>query len=167
MDRPPLEGFRMHNLRQDQQSTLTEKVMELWLAHRVLTETQARQRAQELLFIAIDERDERIAGVCTTYLRTATALKMPLWHFRTFVAPDDRQRNVAFHLLHHAIDFHESQFTSGADSLGRGLYMEIENKIIQQHRNEAIWPSSRMVFVGYNARGDHCRVRYFPGARIS
>lgn len=167
MDRPPLEGFRSHNLREDRQSTLIEKVIELWLAHKVLSEPQARQRAEELLFVAVDERNEAIAGVCTTYLRTPPALKLPLWHFRTFVGPEYRQKDVAFHLLHLAIEFHESRFASGADNSGRGLYMEIENPIIQRHRNEAVWPSSRLVFVGYNARGDHCRVRYFPGARIS
>ena len=146
---------------------LVDQVIELWLAHKVLTEPQARQRSEELLFVAVDERKREIAGVCTTYLRDAPTLKMPLWHFRTFVAPDYRQNDVAFHLLHLAIDFHESKFNSGIDTSGRGLYMETENLIIQRHRNEAVWPSSRMVFVGYNARGDHCRVRYFPGARIS
>ena len=167
MNRQPLEGFHMHNVREDRQPALVEQVIALWLAHKVLTEPQARQRAEELLFVAVDEANEAVAGVCTTYLRTPPALKMPLWHFRTFVGPEYRQKDVAFHLLHLALDYHESQFTSGADTSGRGLYMEIENPIIKRHRNEAVWPSSGMVFVGYNARGDHCRVRYFPGARLS
>jgi len=167
MNRQPLEGFRMHNLREDRQPPLVESVIELWLAHKVLTEIQARKRAEELLFVAVAERGGGVAGVCTTYLRTPPALKMPMWHFRTFVAPRYRQNDVAFHLLHEAIDYHEGRYTGGADTRGRGLYMEIENPVIQRHRNEAVWPSSRMVFVSYNTRGDHCRVRYFPGARIS
>lgn len=167
MNRQPLEGFRMHNLREDRQPALVEQVISLWLAHKVLTEPQARQRAEELLLVAVDEGNEAVAGVCTTYLRTPPALKMPLWHFRTFVGPEYRQKDVAFHLLHLALDYHESRFTSGADTSGRGLYMEIESPIIKRHRNEAVWPSSGMVFVGYNARGDHCRVRWFPGARLS
>lgn len=157
----------MQNLREDRQLPLVEQVTELWVTQKVLTETQARQRAEELLFVAIDDKNDEIAGVCTTYLRTPPTLKMPLWHFRTFVAPDYRQKDVAFHLLHLAIEYHESRFISDVDSSGRGLYMEIENPIIQRYRNEAVWPSSGMVFVGCNARGDHCRVRYFPGAKIS
>lgn len=181
MNRQPLEGFRMHNVREDRQESIIEQAIKLWLAQKVLTEEQARQRAEELLFIAQLEHDgaaddegeeendkgSRIAGICTTYLRTPPTLKMPLWHFRTFVAPEYRQNDIAFHLLHLAIEYHESRFTSGADTSGRGLYMEIENPIIQRHRNEAVWPSSGMTFVGYNVRGDHCRVRYFPGAVIS
>ncbi|HKL52742.1 MAG TPA: hypothetical protein VJ902_02200 [Wenzhouxiangellaceae bacterium] len=166
MNRQPLEGFQMHNVREDRRQPLIEQAIELWLAQNVLTAEQAGKRAEELLFVAVDEHNGGIAGVCTTYLRTPPKLKMPLWHFRTFVAPEYRQNNVAFHLLHLAIDFHESSFASGSDTSGRGLYMEIENPVIQRHRNEAVWPSSGMVFVGFNARGDHCRVRYFPGARI-
>jgi len=157
----------MHNVREEPHQPLIEQAIELWLAQKVLTETQATKRAEELLFVATDEKDGGIAGVCTTYLRTPPALKLPLWHFRTFVAPEYRQNDIAFHLLHLAIDYHESRFTGGTDPGGRGLYMEIENPIIQRYRNEAVWPSSGMVFAGYNARGDHCRVRYFPGARIS
>jgi GNAT superfamily N-acetyltransferase len=157
----------MHNLRDEPASSLVEKVIALWLAQKVLNEAQAGKRAEELLFAAVDEQNGNVAGVCTTYLRTPPALKMPLWHFRTFVAPEYRQNDVAYHLLHLAIEYHESQYVDGTNTRGRGLYMEIENPIIQRHRNEAVWPSSRMVFTGFNARGDHCRVRYFPGARIS
>lgn len=167
MNRQPLQGFRMHNVRAEQRPRLVEQVIELWLTQQVLAEPQARRRAGELLFVATDESSDRPAGVCTTYLATPPLLKLPLWHFRTFVAPEYRQNNIAFHLLHLALDFHETRFTAGSDTSGRGLYMEIENPVIQRHRNEAIWPSSQMVFVGYNVRGDHCRVRYFPGARIS
>lgn len=157
----------MLNLREDRQPRRVEQAMALWLEHKVLTETQARKRAEELLFVATEEKSDRLVGICTTYVGTPPSLKVPLWHFRTFVAPERRRSNIAFHLLHLAIEFHETQFIAGADTGGRGLYMEIESPIIQRHRNEAIWPSSKMVFVGYNARGDHCRVRYFPGARIS
>lgn len=167
MNRQPLEGFRMHNLREDRQPALVEKVIELWVAQKVLNETQAEKRAEELLIVATDIETDDIVGVCTTYLASPIALRMPLWHFRTFVAPNYRQNDIAFHLLHLARDFHEAQYTAGADTRGRGLYMEIENPIIQRHRNEAVWPSSKMVFVGYNSAGHHCRVHYFPGARIA
>lgn len=156
----------MQNVREQRNQPLVDQAIALWLEQKVLTETQATNRAQELLFVAADERDGRIAGVCTTYLSTPPAMKLPLWHFRTFVAPEYRRNDVAFHMLHLAIDYHEARFTGGVDSRGRGLYMEIENPVIKRCRNEAVWPSSGMVFVGCSARGDHCRVRYFPGARI-
>lgn len=163
----PLEGFTMRNLCEDPEPQLVEQAISLWLEHKVLTEEQARRRAEQLLFVAVEDESDRLVGICTTYLATPSSLKLPLWHFRTFVAPEHRQNNIAFHLLHLAIDFHEARFTAGTDTRGRGLYMEIENPVIQRHRNEAVWPSSQMVFVGFNARGDHCRARYFPGARIS
>lgn len=167
MIQQPLEGFCMRNVREDRKPQLVEQVIALWLEHKVLNEEQARKRAEELLFVVVEEETDRLVGICTTYLATPSSLKVPLWYFRTFVVPEFRQNNIAFHLLHLAFDFHETQFTAGNDARGRGLYMEIENPVIQRHRNEAIWPSSQMVFVGYNARGDHCRVRYFPGARVS
>lgn len=167
MTEQPLEGFTMRNVREDSKPQLVEKAVALWLEHKVLTEEQARRRVGQLLLVTVEDQSDRLVGVCTTYLATPPSLKVPLWHFRTFVAPEHRQNNIAFHLLHLAVDFHETQFVAGTDTRGRGLYMEIENPLIQRHRNEAVWPSSKMVFVGCNARGDHCRVRYFPGARIS
>jgi len=157
----------MHNVRVDPSPALLEKVVELWVTQRVLTDEQAGKRTAELLFVAVDNANDGIAGVCTTYLATPPALRMPLWHFRTFVAPEYRRNDIAFHLLHLARDFHETQYVEGIDTRGRGLYMEIENPIIQRHRNEAVWPSSKMVFIGYNAAGHHCRIHYFPGTRIA
>ncbi len=162
-----LIGFRIENVRQPPKAQRQEQAVAMWLREGVLPEAEARRRAAELLMVAVDEHDPALVGVCTTYLQMHAGLRLPLWYFRVFVAPDHRGRDIGFHLLHAARDFHEQQFTSGSDVSGCGLYMEIENPIIQKYRNEAVWPSSRMTFIGYNARGDHCRVYYFPGARLA
>ena len=167
MNKRVLAGFRVENVRHPPRPEQVDQAVQLWLAEQVLTEAEAKRRASELLLVAIEDNSDRLVGICTTYLATPPTLRMPLWHFRTFVEPRYREKDVAFHLLHGARDFHQEQFVSGADTRGRGLYMEIENPVIQKYRNEAVWPSSRMTFVGYNARGDHCRVFYFPGVRVS
>lgn len=161
-----LTGFRIENVRHPPNPARVSQAVDLWLREGVLPEAEAKRRASELLLVALEEDSELAVGVCTTYLQTHPGLRMPLWYFRTFVAEAQREKDIAFHLLHAARDFHEQQFVSGADRSGRGLYMEIENPLIQRYRNEAVWPSSRMTFVGYNKRGDHCRVYYFSGARL-
>ena len=159
--------FILENVRQPSRPERIEQAVNLWLAEGVLAPEEARRRSAELLMVAVKREDGSVMGVCTTYLDTPVALRMPMWCFRTFVAKSCRQQNVALRLLLAARDFHEQQFVSGADTSGRGLYMEIENLIIQKHRNEAVWLRSKMVFIGFNARGDHCRAYYFPGARVS
>lgn len=161
-----LVGFHIENVRQPARPERVAQAIDLWLSERVLPEAEARRRATELLMVAVEEATDSVVGVCTTYLQTHPGLRMGLWYFRTFVAAAHRENDIGFHLLLAARDFHEAQFCSGADSSGQGLYMEIENPIIQRYRNEAVWPTTRMSFIGFNARGDHCRVCYFPGARI-
>lgn len=166
MNERHLEGFRIDNVRESGDNRLIDKAIELWLSERALSEVEARRRAGQLLLVATCENTGRVAGVTTTYLKDHPVLRLPLWNMRAFVAHEFRQHDVGYHMLFATREYHEKQFVSGNDTRGRGLYMEIENPVIKKYRNQAVWPRSRLVFIGLNRRGDHCRVSYFEGARI-
>lgn len=161
-----LDDFEIDNVRESGNRELIDGAFELWLAERALPRAEAERRLDQLLLVASERDSGRVAGMVTTYLETKPRLRVPLWTLRAYVAADFRQRDIGFHMLFAALDYHQDRFTSGQDRSGRGLYMEIENPVIQRARNEAVWQRSRFVFIGVNPRGDHCRVRYFDGARI-
>ena len=53
-----------------------------------------------------------------------------------------------------------------SDLVPIGVITLVENEALKQHRNEAIWPASKMVYIGNSREGHHIRVYYFAGARI-
>lgn len=158
--------FRIHNIRENGDDSLRQRAIERWLADGVMSATEATRRAGELLLVATHQEGSTVAGMVTTYLERARRLELPLWHMRAYVAPEFRRHEIGFRMLMETVSYHRQQFASGQDTRGLGLYMEIENSHIKQHRNEALWPLSGLAFVGVNARGDHCRVAYFEDARL-
>lgn len=143
-----------------------EAVIAFWSSQGVpLSPADANKRVREVLFLVLHETDG-LVGLCTVYLEYNERLRMNLWHYRTFVAREHREADLAFHLLHHAREYLNQQFSSGMDTRAPGMMIEVENALIKKYRNEAIWPTSRFAFIGENERGDHCRVYYFPGARV-
>jgi GNAT superfamily N-acetyltransferase len=144
-----------------------DQVRGLWRSTGVLDATTIEERIPEVLMVAVSEDRDQVIGINTSYLVTPPALNLPVWAYRTFVDPSHRESDVAILMLQAAIEWHEARFVSGEDRSGLGVYMEVENPIIKRYRNEAVWPSTRMSFVGWGPLGEHCRVRYFEGARIS
>lgn len=162
---PP--GFRIENVRSPARPDLVRQAVGLWLDEKVLDAAEAKRRADEILLVCVGTDSGEVAGIATTYLGNASALGVPMWHFRTFVAGRWRRNDIAFHLLHAALAHHAEQFASGADTRGLGLYIEVENAMLRRARSEAVWPTTGMTFVGYGERGQHCRAKFFDGARIA
>ncbi|WP_376695548.1 hypothetical protein [Wenzhouxiangella sp. EGI_FJ10305] len=160
------DEFRIDNVREEGDDSLKQRAVERWLADGVIPAAEATKRADQLLLVATHGDEGVVAGMATTYLETASRLNLPLWHMRAYVAPEFRRHEIGFRMLIGAVNYHREQFASGRDTRGLGLYMEIENPYLKQHRNEALWPTSGLAFVGVNSRGDHCRVCYFENARL-
>jgi ribosomal protein S18 acetylase RimI-like enzyme len=47
-----------------------------------------------------------------------------------------------------------------------GVLVFVENPKLKQNRNEAVWPASKLVYIGSDKQGRHIRVGYFKGATI-
>lgn len=161
---PPSERYRIVAL-DEAEGASEETVLEFWGRHRALPPGADRGRAEEVALVALDETGE-LAAVCTVFLKHSPQLGMDLWSFRTFVAPDHRQEALARALLRGVKADLEQRFVAGVETRAPGMLVEVENEILKRARNQGIWPNTRFVFIGENAKGDHIRVYYFPGARV-
>jgi hypothetical protein len=166
MSEERIEDFDLENVRESGNRKLLDGAIALLRDDRKVSPEQAEQRLKHLLLVATERTSGRVAGMLTTRLESPERLRIPLWAVRSYVGADFRRRNIGLHMLFAALDHHQKRFASGEDRSGRGLYLEIDNPALQQSLNEAVWRDSRFVFIGLNGRGDHCRVRYFEGARI-
>lgn len=137
-------------------------VIELWTREGVLAPAEAERRVSEVLVVASD-LDGHPVGVSTTYLKHNDQLRAELWHTRVFVAGAHRRAHLAVELARTARDHLCQRFSAGEDTRGIGVLFEVESEVLKRFIPQAIWPQTKFVFIGENARGDHVRVFYFPG----
>jgi hypothetical protein len=161
-DRRLGDEYRLERLA-DSDSVTAEDVVALWSEAGALSSEEAERRVAEVAFVAVHETDG-LAGLSTTYLAHNAQLRMDLWYYRTYVAAGHRRSSLAFLLIHRTVDDLESRWSGGEDRRAAGVMFELQNELLKKSRNAAVWRTTGFAFIGENARGDHCRVRYFPGA---
>jgi len=147
-----------------------QAVIEFWEREQAVPRERARDRAREVAFVGV-EQSGQVVAVSTVFMRRSSQLRSDMWHYRTFVGRDHRRSALALLLLRRTRQHLEQQFVSGVDTRAPGIMFELENPEVKRARTEAVWehpgsPGKRWIFVGENAKGDHCRVYYFPGARL-
>ncbi len=162
----PADPYRLHNAWQSIDDALGEEVIDFWQRHGALPSADiARQRLAEIVLLA-RAGDETLAAVSSVKVRAHPGLGHKFYSFRCFVAPDHRRSLLAARLICGAFDFFDQKFRAGANPDVIGMIAEVENRVLNREHNQAIWPHSGFVFVGYDSAGRHVRVRYFQGARI-
>ncbi|HTX30252.1 MAG TPA: hypothetical protein VMD09_02650 [Solirubrobacteraceae bacterium] len=138
-------------------------VIDLWIREGAVDQAEAERRVHEVLVVATDEAGAPV-GISTSFLKRNDQLQAELWHTRVFVATEHRQSGLAIELAKTARDHLCQRYADGRDRRGIGLLFEVESEILKRFIPQAVWPHTQFVFIGENARGDHVRVLYFPGA---
>lgn len=132
---------------------------DLWTREAGLTPALAQERLPEAQLVATDP-EGRLAAVCTGYLARHEQVRLDLWHVRVFVARSARRSEIGRSMLNAALA-HLRNTGEGA-----GMLIELENPDVRRTRVEAVWETTRLVFIGAKEDGAHVRVHYFPGARV-
>ena len=147
------------------ESDITEEdVLALWQRETGIAEADARKRVHEVQLVAVNA-DGHLAGISTAYVQRSRPLGMDLWHYRTYVAVDERHGNLMARLALAVRDLLEERFVEGEDTRASGMAYEVENQGLKSYFNRALWLPLDAQFIGENKQGAHLRVRYFPGAR--
>lgn len=151
----------------DRQDEVTdEDVIALWTSAAGLTIEEARRRILEVHLVGIHERTGVVA-ISSAYLQRNPQLDMQLWYYRAFVAPEQRMSSLAVLLALRGRELLKARFASGEDTRAPGIIYEVENPGLKTYFNHALWLPTEFTFIGENAKGDHVRVHYFPGAVVA
>jgi hypothetical protein len=162
LEADPLDdGYRIKQFAQ-QDDVGADDVLAFWEREGVLDADEARRRINEVHLVGIHEHDG-VVGVSSTYLRRDPQLDMEFWYYRAYVDDAHRGSNVAVNLAVTGRDVLTEQFVSGRDTRGKGLIYEVEHEGLKRYFSFAFWIPTGLSFIGVNAKGDHVRVRYFPG----
>lgn len=144
--------------------TVREDVTRIWrLMHFSAAEIEARLPQ---LVIVMKNESGRVVGLSTAYKTYVRRLRNYLFACRVLIVPAYRRENLAPSLLVSTRDFLESIHVHDRENPAIGLITLVENEYVRRTRTDAIWPASRMVYIGNSKQGHPIRVYYFKGARI-
>ncbi|MDQ2656350.1 MAG: hypothetical protein M3Y60_02935 [Bacteroidota bacterium] len=143
---------------------IRRQVLALWNDHGGPIGAAGEERAKQLVFVVLD--DAKVVGVSTSLKVYVRQLRNYMFAVRLLIAPEYRIPGLTSKLLVTTRDYLESIHSRDAENPAIGIITLVENPRLKAARNEAIWPASRMVYIGNSAEGHHIRVYYFKGARI-
>ncbi len=142
--------------------------MRFWTDHQLLPDTaNPEERAFEVVLVVRDASSKSIVGLTTAGVVQFKQLANKYFYlYRSVLLPDYRFPGFVSKLIVDTRDHLESRAVSGEPPGCIGLLTFVENPNIIRVRDEAVWPASKMVFIGTDSRGRQIRVYYFKGARI-
>lgn len=115
-----------------------------------------------LVFILKNEVNE-VIGFSRAEKRWVGQLKKKLYQLHCFIIPSMRMKGLGKVLLNQSIDFLENVHQ---EDQCLGVYCWVTDPLLNARKNEAVWPNSKMIFLGSSAEGNHLRVRYFKNTVI-
>jgi hypothetical protein len=160
--------LHFENVWKKKESPLYQSVLSLWKKHFPgMSETVLHERLHQLVFIVCTP-DQQVIGVSTAFKTHVKHLRNNLYSFRCFIDPAFRMPGLDSYLVVKTRDWLESVYQTDGPETERciGLITMVENENLMKHRNEGIWPASKMVYIGNSPKGNHVRVYYFDKALI-
>lgn len=144
---------------------LEAELVEFWISNKAMADKKlAAERAKQAVCIARSEKGE-IIGVSTAHPRIVPRLRQPMYYYRNFIAADYRGKQLAAPFLEKTKETLQEFNLALPKPLCLGIIIELENKGLAAHRNEAQWKEG-FTFIGYSPKGLHLRVWYFEGVRL-
>jgi hypothetical protein len=145
---------------------LQAEIVSFWRTNRMLNpEIDAPERALEAVYVVRSQG--KIVGLTTAGVVRFKQLNSNLFYlFRMAVLPEFRMPGIESRLLVDTRDTLEKYAATQTENKCIGLLTFVENPKLIANRNEAVWPASKMVYIGSDKQGRHIRVYYFRGVRI-
>jgi len=146
-------------------SGLHNRILDIWKSNGGPVGKIAEERLSQLVFVVKTGSGE-IVGLSTAFKAYVKQLRNHFFVFRLMIIPQYRLPGLTSRLLVSTRDHLESIHAHEAADQAVGLLTLVQNEELKKFRNEAIWPASKMVYIGNSHEGHHIRVYYFRGARI-
>lgn len=159
--------LKIENVWQRSTPDLQEEIMEFWETNRMLPPgTDARERATQAVQI-VRSPQGKIAGLTTAGIVQFKQLNNNVFYlFRMAVLPEFRVPGIESKLIVDTRDILEAYAAKASVNKCIGMLTFVENPGVIANRTWAVWPASKMVYIGSDHKGRHVRVYYFKGATI-
>lgn len=158
----------IENVWQKMSPASQEEVVSFWDENKMLKPGfSSEERARQVVLIIRRQQDKKIVGVSTAALVTFKQLNNNKFYlYRSIILPGYRHPGLTSKVIVETRDCLEEYSKQDLSDRCIGLLTFVENPRINQYRREAIWPASKMAFIGVDKEGRQIRVYYFRGATI-
>ena len=144
---------------------LEAELVKFWTANKAISaEQDVAKRAKQVVCIARGDKGE-IVGASTAHPRIVPRLRQPMYYYRNFIAEGARGQKLAPEFLEQTKQALQAYDLGLSKPLCLGMIIELENKALAAHRNEAQWKEG-FTFIGYSPKGAPLRVWYFDGVKL-
>ena len=144
---------------------LEAELVKFWTSHNAIgDEKDAASRAKQVVCIARDDNGA-LVGASTAHPRIVPRLRQPMYYYRNFIAEGARGQQLAPEFLEQSKQALQAYNLGLSKPLCLGIIIELENKGLAAHRNEAQWKEG-FTFIGYSPKGLTLRVWYFEGVKL-
>lgn len=163
-----LSEIEIHVAWQKMSPDLIKEVVAFWDNNKMIKPGfSSEERARQVVLILRDKDTKTIVGLSTAGLVTFKQLNNNNFYlYRSIILPAYRHPGLTSRIIVDTRDYLESLHAKEEVKTVIGMLSFVENPRIQQFRREAIWPASKMAYIGMDKDGRHIRVYYFKGARI-
>jgi len=137
-----------------------------WQRERLLpAKADVTARLADVCMAAYD--GDSLVGLTEARVRPIDFLRCKLAMFRCAVAREARVRKIASRLTVESRDLIEawSRENPGEEVLGLGCV--VQSRKLAENDRWAVWPDTKLAFIGYTAEGYQMRVYWFAHAKIS
>jgi hypothetical protein len=157
--------FALTRVWQEDVPEIKKQVEGIWRTHTSMSEEEIRSWLGQLVYVVLNPQRE-VVGISTARKVHIRQLRNYFYTFRCMLLPGQRVPGLLSKLVVSTRDLLESIHRTDGEPHSIGLITLVENEGLKKHRNEAVWPASKMVYIGNSKRGHHIRVYYFKDARI-
>jgi hypothetical protein len=145
---------------------LEAELAEFWIKNgAMLDANKATERAKQVVCLVRSEQGA-IAGVSTAYPRIVPLLRQPMYYYRNFIAEEFRGRHLSIPFLRKSKAVLQEYSLALPQPLCIGVIIEMANKRLEAHYDQAYWHQTGFTFMGYSKDGLQLRVSYFDGVRL-
>ncbi len=127
-------------------------------------DVRPEDRVKELAAVAY--RNGRLAAVATIALGRVEQVRARLGMLRAATDPEHRRSHIAQALGIFTRDLLERWSMEHPEERVAGMGAVIESENLRGREKEPIWPTTRLVLVGYTPRGQQLRVAWFKDFRL-
>lgn len=148
-------------------SQMREEIISFWTKHKLLPpQVSAEERITEVALVARNEVGHVVGISSAGQIRFKQLNDNHFFTYRSVLLPQYRVPGLPQKMIVETRDILEDYASKMIINKCIGMLTFVENPQIMKNINEAVWPSSKMVYIGHDKLGRQIRVYYFKEATI-
>jgi hypothetical protein len=144
-----------------------EEIIAFWTKYKLLPpQVSASERVTEVVLVARNEVGHIVGIASAGHIKFKQLNDNNFFAYRSVILPQYRVPGLPQKMIVETRDILEGYASKMVINKCIGMLTFVENPQVMETLKDAVWPSSKMVFIGTDKLGRQIRVYYFKGVTI-